>query len=106
MAGSTRDGGLESRIAPEAALNTQSIDTTAEVEEILVSMLRRLSDEDRLRRMYELTESARALAADRIRRQYGPATAEREVTLRLAALHLGRELMVKAFGWDPEREGW
>jgi len=40
-----------------------------------------------------------------IRVRYG-AISEREMRLRVAAPKLGRELMVKAFGWDPDQKGW
>lgn len=40
-----------------------------------------------------------------IRVRYG-AISDREMRLRLAAPRLGRELMMKAFGWDPDEEGW
>jgi len=26
--------------------------------------------------------------------------------MRLGALRLGRETMIKVFGWDPEEKGW
>jgi len=44
------------------------------------------------------------LALSGIRRRY-PAASDKECELRLAALWLDRETMVKAFHWDPEKEG-
>jgi hypothetical protein len=41
----------------------------------------------------------------RIRAQYGDVP-EDEMRLRLCALRLGRETMVKVFGWDPDEKGW
>jgi hypothetical protein len=29
-----------------------------------------------------------------------------EVRLRALALRLGRDLMIAAYGWDPDIEGW
>jgi hypothetical protein len=47
-------------------------------------------------------------AAARIRAQYGPDLPERELRLRLAALWIDRDIMVRAFvrafGWDPWAE--
>jgi hypothetical protein len=40
-----------------------------------------------------------------VRARYGDIP-EREMRLRLAAPRLGRETMVKAFGWDPDVMGW
>jgi hypothetical protein len=81
-------------------------DTPPEVEEIWLDGLRRMSGEERLLRAFDLTESVRALAAARIRAEYGPDLPERELRLRLGALWLDRETMVRVFGWDPEVEGY
>lgn len=32
-----------------------------------------------------------------------PEASEREIFLRAAALRLPRDLMIRAYGWDPER---
>jgi hypothetical protein len=39
-------------------------------------------------------------------RERHPTASERELRLRLAALKYGRDLMVRACGWDPDVEGW
>ncbi len=31
---------------------------------------------------------------------------EREPELRVASIRNGREVMVKAFGWEPDEKGW
>jgi hypothetical protein len=36
-----------------------------------------------------------------VRRQY-PTADDREVLRRVAARHLDRDTMIRAFGWDPE----
>jgi hypothetical protein len=87
-------------------VRTQSADTPPEVEEVLLDLLRRMSPEQRLQRMYELTATARALAAGRVRRQYGEQLEEHEVALRLGALVIDRQLMIEAFDWDGEARGW
>jgi hypothetical protein len=81
-------------------------DTPPEVEEVLLSGLRRMSGAERLRRVVDLNRSLEALAAARIRAQHGPDLPERELALRLAALRLDRETMVEVFGWDPGVEGY
>jgi len=40
-----------------------------------------------------------------IRARYGEIP-EHEAKLRLASLWLGRDTMVRVFGWDPEVEGY
>jgi hypothetical protein len=34
-----------------------------------------------------------------------PQASDREVFLRVAARHLPRELMIRAYSWDPEIDG-
>jgi hypothetical protein len=79
-------------------------DTSPEAERVLVDGYRRMSPEQKLAIVDDLTRATKQLAAARIRRQYPNAT-DREVLLRVASLTLGRDLMIRAFGWDPEREG-
>lgn len=65
-----------------------------------------MSGEERLLRAFRMGEAVRALAAARIRAQYGPDLSERELLLRLGALSIDRETMIRAFGWDPELKGY
>jgi hypothetical protein len=44
-------------------------------------------------------------ALARIRKQYGEIS-EREQRLRLAALWLNREMMIRVFDWDPQKVGY
>ena len=80
-------------------------DTSPEAEAFLLEGYRRMSPGDKLRRVASLNRALVQLAAARIRAQYGEVS-EEEMRLRLGALRLGRETMVKVFGWDPEVEGW
>lgn len=47
----------------------------------------------------------RELAAAAIR-QERPEANEREIQLRVASRHIPRELIIAAFGWDPEVQGY
>lgn len=87
-------------------MKTQSSDTPPEIEEILLEGYRRMSPREKLERVMDLNRSAQEMAAARIRAQYGPDLSDRELRLRLAALWLDRETMVRAFGWDPEIQGY
>lgn len=80
-------------------------DTPPDVEEILLEGYRRMPPAEKLRRVFELNRATDAMAAARIRAQYG-GISERELRLRLAALKIDRETMIAAFGWDPEVEGY
>lgn len=83
-----------------------SLDTPPEIEEMLLEGYRRMTPEEKMRRIVELNRSVEEMAAARIRTQYGPDLPERELRLRLAALRLDREVMVRLFDWDPEVEGY
>lgn len=81
-------------------------DTSAEAEHALIQRYAAMSPMEKLRQVEDLCLSVRQLAAARIRRQYGSDLEEREMRLRLGALQIDRSLMVAAFGWDPEVEGY
>ena len=82
-----------------------SADTRPEVVEVLLDGYRRMTPAQKLARVADLSRAARRMATARIRAQY-PGADDTEVKLRLGALVLGREVMVRAFAWDPEKEGW
>ena len=64
-----------------------------------------MSAQQKLERVTELTKAVQQLALARIRKQYGEIS-EREQRLRLAALWLDRDTMIRVFQWDPSREGY
>jgi hypothetical protein len=81
-------------------------DTPPEIAEILLEGYRRMTPAERLLRALDMSKAVQQLALARIRAQYGPNLSEREERLRLAALWIDRETMIRAFGWDPEVEGY
>lgn len=87
-----------------AGYETQSADTSREIEEVLFAAYRRMSSSERLERIGALGRLVESVALAGLRERY-PEADERELRLRLAARQLPRELMVAAFGWDPEVEG-
>lgn len=84
---------------------TQSSDTTREIEEFLFAAYRRMSSSEKLARIGALGEMVESVALAGLRARY-PEADERELRLRLAARQIPRELMVAAYGWDPEVEGY
>jgi hypothetical protein len=74
-------------------------------ERIVLQRVREMDPLDRLARMEDLNRSARAIAMAGLRERY-PEADEHELKLREAALRLGREAMIRWFGWDPEVRGW
>lgn len=84
---------------------TQARDTTPEVERMLIAAYRNMSPCEKIRCIANLSQACTDMAVAGIRNRY-PDADEREVRLRLGALRMDRELMVKAFGWDPIKEGY
>jgi hypothetical protein len=59
---------------------------------------------ERILMALELSDFAFRMAESGVRERF-PGASEREVFLRAAALRLPRELMIRAYGWDPEEHG-
>lgn len=76
-------------------------DTDPQVMEVWLELLRRKSGEERLMMALEMSDFALRMSAAGVRARY-PAASEREVFLRSAALRLPRDLMTRAYGWDPD----
>ena len=66
----------------------------------MVAAYRRMTPAQKLARVAALTDATRQLAAIGIRERF-PHASDREVALRLAAMRLTRETMIRVFGWDP-----
>ena len=82
-----------------------SRDTRPEVIGRLLDGYRRMTPAQKVARVVDLSAASRQMAAARIRNQH-PGLDDAEIKLRLASLVLGRDLMMRAFSWDPVREGW
>jgi hypothetical protein len=80
-------------------------DTPPRIHEIMIAGYRRMTPAEKLKRVSELTITTQQLALARILKQYGPCS-QREQQLRLAALRLDRETMIRVFGWDPVEKGY
>jgi len=71
----------------------------------MIEAWRAMSDAQKVAIASQLTLAAEELARAGIRERH-PDAGEREIELRLGALRLGREAMIRAFGWDPEQQGY
>lgn len=80
-------------------------DTSLFAENKMIEGYRAMSPERKLQQVTALTQFAQRMALTRIRAQYGEMN-EKEERLRLAALWLPREIMIKLFGWDPVEKGY
>ena len=83
-----------------------ALDTPPDIEEIVLEGYRRMTPAQKLQRVVELGAAAQAMATARIRDRYGSEISERDLRLRLAALQLDRQTMIKVFDWDPEEKGY
>jgi len=72
-------------------------DTSPEAWEKFVEVQRALSPEERLARVFELSELVNSFAEAGMRERH-PAASARQVFLRLARLRLGEELFARAYG--------
>jgi hypothetical protein len=80
-------------------------DTSKEAERIIIDGYSAMSAEKKLQQVSLLTLMVQRMALARIRSQYG-AMSETVEKLRLAALWIPRETMIKLFSWDPEIQGY
>jgi hypothetical protein len=80
-------------------------DTPPHVQRMLIAGYRNMTPQQKIQRVSELTKAVQQLALARIRKQYGEIS-EREQRLRLAALWLNRETMIRVFDWDPQKTGY
>jgi len=71
----------------------------------LITGYRKMSPQQKLKRVNELTKAIQQLALARIRKEYGNIP-EQKQQLRLAALWLDRETMIRVFHWDPKSQGY
>jgi hypothetical protein len=76
-------------------------DTHPSIEMMIVNGYRGMSAAEKFQRVEELNETVLELAACRIRQEHR-AIDDRELRLRIAALWLDREVLIRAFGWDPD----
>ena len=83
----------------------QASDTPPEIQDMLIAGYRRMTPQQKARRVDELTKAVQQLALARIRKQYGDLP-EQEQRLRLASLWLERETMIRLFDWDPHLKGY
>lgn len=74
-------------------------DTPREVIERQFEMLRRMSGEERLELSRQLTLAVQELAFVGMRQRFPDATDD-EIWLRLAAQRLGRDVVLKVYGFD------
>jgi hypothetical protein len=86
-------------------MKTQSPNTHPDIEKIQIEGYRRMSAAKKLRCVRDMNQFGQKLALADVRRRH-PDADERECRLRVASRWLSADLMRKAFGWDPEKQGY
>lgn len=81
-----------------------SSDTAPAAHEVMVGLWRDMTPSRKMCIVLESNRMCDELALAGIRRQY-PAATQHEQRMRLAARRIDRDLMIKAYGWDPELHG-
>jgi hypothetical protein len=76
-------------------------DTSPEALEIYLELHRRMSPSQRLCRVFELCDFQQSLQLADVRATYPQAT-DQELFFRVAARRLGKDLMIRVYGWDPD----
>ena len=84
---------------------TQSPDTSYEAEQILIKHYRRMSPEEKIAKMRQLNDFAANAIFAEVRGRY-PEAPEREIWLRVASRYIPADLMIKAYGWNPDEMGY
>ena len=81
------------------------LDTPPHIQKLLIAGYRNMTPQQKSQRVSELNKAIQQFALARIRKQYDEIS-EREQRLRLAALWLNRETMIRVFDWDPQKVGY
>jgi hypothetical protein len=77
-------------------------DTDPRAMEVWLGVLRGKTPGERIAVALNLTDFALRMAESGVRANH-PHASDREIFLRAAALRLPRELMIRAYGWDPDQ---
>ena len=77
-------------------------DTDPRAMQVWLDLQRKMPPGDKLAAVLAASQFVLQIYEAGVRLQY-PEAGEREVFLRTAARHLSRDLMIRAYGWDPEQ---
>jgi hypothetical protein len=81
------------------------LDTSSDARRLQISRWAESSPASKAEMIQGLCRDARILSRAGIRLRF-PDASPREQAMRLGALTIERRLMIEAFGWNPEREGY
>jgi hypothetical protein len=83
----------------------QSMDADAVFERALFDRWRAMDAAEKAELIDSMARDATELTRAGVRMRH-PSADDREIDMRVFALRLGREWMVRVYGWDPEVKGW
>lgn len=72
---------------------------------MMINAYRAMTPQEKWAQVAAMTRTVLQLAEARIRKQH-EGISDRELLLRMGSLWIDRDTMVKAFGWDPDIEGY
>jgi hypothetical protein len=75
-------------------------DTDPQAYAVWLDLQRKMTTEQKIRKVFELSDVIRRLQEAAERKRY-PDASDREIFLRVAARRLDRETMLRIYGWDP-----
>ncbi|MEO7649195.1 MAG: hypothetical protein ABIZ80_01915 [Bryobacteraceae bacterium] len=76
-------------------------DTSEEAFRKLIELQRAMPPGEKLQRVFEMSAMLFRMAEENERKLH-PGASDREVFLRAAARRLGREMVLRVYGWDVE----
>jgi hypothetical protein len=83
----------------------QSADADITIERMLFEQWRAMDATQKAEQIDDMANTAATLQREGIRSRH-PTADDRELDLRVFALRVGRDWMVRAYGWDPKVHGW
>ena len=82
-----------------------SPDTSADAQQVQFALLRRLSPSQKLALAFDLTDAVRDLILADLHHRF-PQAGDTEIKRRFIARVLTREDVIRAYGFDPQAEGY
>ena len=79
-------------------------DTHPDAEKVYIDLLRKFTISKKLNMVKEITFSCQQIALTGIKERY-PGADEKEIRLRLAALWLPKDIMLRVFSWNVAEKG-
>ena len=86
-------------------MNETLSDTTPDAQEIVYRLMGRMAGWRKIKLTCELIETTRKLMQADLRKRF-PHANEKELHRRFVARVLSRDEVIRAYGFDPEKEGY